>query len=318
MKNLLPILACCFTLLAPLARGGTEVDDKSAVASSESKTDAVPLDLFKIQQSYVFESDLNHGGSFGKQDEIQSEMEYGHRILLRGNTYLHLGFSYERYDFGSTSAPVPNHLQALAGVVGIDFMHGKDVGAFIQFRPGFYAQNDFGISSFDVPITVGRIFILQPDKLFLFAGAYASFLQGGSPVIPLLGVIWIPNNKVRLMGVLPEPKLIYSPTDKLNLWVRSTCRRFFSDRSERRDSADETQWHPGRFQRLSRGRGPDLRGREECETGFCRGLLVTAALRLPARGRNLSHRSFALRAAAIESGLLSCAIYPLQRSVEVR
>ena len=219
MKNLLPILACCFTLLAPLARGGTEVDDKSAVASSESKTDAVPLDLFKIQQSYVFESDLNHGGSFGKQDEIQSEMEYGHRILLRGNTYLHLGFSYERYDFGSTSAPVPNHLQALAGVVGIDFMHGKDVGAFIQFRPGFYAQNDFGISSFDVPITVGRIFILQPDKLFLFAGAYASFLQGGSPVIPLLGVIWIPNNKVRLMGVLPEPKLIYSPTDKLNLWV---------------------------------------------------------------------------------------------------
>ena len=219
MKNLLVVFACCAVFVAPLSRAGTEVDDKTAVASSQTTADAVPLDLFRIRQVYVFESDLNHGGSLGQQDEIQSEIEYGHRIQLRGNTYLHLGFSYERYDFGSTKAPVPNHLQALAGVVGIDIMHGKDVGAFIEFRPGFYAQNDFGISSFDVPIALGRIFTLQPDKLYLFGGAYAAFLQGGQPVIPLLGVIWIPSDKVRLMGVLPEPKLIYSPTDKLNLWV---------------------------------------------------------------------------------------------------
>ena len=219
MKNIYSVLACCAFLVAPHAQAGMEVDDKTAVASSQIATDAVPLDLFKIEQAYIFESDLNHGGSLGKQDEIHNEFEYGHRIQLRGNVYLHLGVSYERYDFGSTNAPVPNHLQSLAGVVGVDIMHGKDVGAFIEFRPGFYTQNDFGISSFDVPITVGRIFVLETDKLYLFGGAYVSFLRGGYPVIPLLGVIWIPNDKVRLMGVLPEPKLIYSPTDKLDLWL---------------------------------------------------------------------------------------------------
>lgn len=219
MKILFSAFAGYALLVAPLARAGTEVDDKTAVASTQTTDEAVQLDLFKIEQGYVFESDLNHGGSLGKQDELHSEIEYAHRIQLRGNTYLRLGFSYERFDFGSTNAPVPNHLQALAGVVGIDFMHGKDVGAFIEFRPGFYTQNDFGISSFDVPIILSRIFVLEQDRLYLFTGVYTSFLKGGNPVLPLLGVIWIPNDKLRLMGVLPEPKLIYSATDKLNLWV---------------------------------------------------------------------------------------------------
>jgi hypothetical protein len=219
MKRLFSVLACSALLVVPHAWSGTEVADKTAVASSQTTPEAVPLDLFNIEQAYIFESDLNHGGGRGKQDEIQNEFEYGHRIQLRGNVYLHLGVAYERFDFGSTNAPVPNHLQSLAGVVGIDIMHGSDVGAFIEFRPGFYAQNDFGISSFDVPITIGRIFVLQPDKLYLFGGAYTSFLRGGYPVIPLGGVIWIPSNQVRLMGILPDPKLIYSPTDKLDLWI---------------------------------------------------------------------------------------------------
>ena len=219
MKNFLRLIPCLVLFLSPSAWAGSEMEAQAALTTTEAATKTVPLDLFRIEHGYVFESDLNHGGSFGKQDEIQNELEYGHRIHLRGDLYVHVGFSYDRYDFGSTSAPVPNHLQALAGVIGLDVMHGDDVGAFVQVRPGFYAQNDFGISSFDAPITLGRIFVLQPDKLYIFAGAYASFLRGGIPVLPLAGVIWIPSDKVRLMGVLPDPKIIYSPTKKLDLWV---------------------------------------------------------------------------------------------------
>lgn len=215
---ILRLIPCFVLLLAPIARAGSEMEATS-VATTEKTLAPVPLDLFKIENGYVFESDLNHGGSFGKQDEIQNEIEYGHRIHLTGDLYVHLGFSYDRYDFGSTNAPVPNHLQAMAGVIGIDVMHGADVGAFFQVRPGFYTQNDFGISSFDAPITLGRIFVLQPDKLYVFGGVYAAFLRGGTPVLPLFGVIWIPSDKVRVMGILPEPRLIYSPTKKLDLWV---------------------------------------------------------------------------------------------------
>ena len=220
MKNLLCLIAAGCVLLTPcLVRAGSETQGNAAVASTTTSDDAVHLDLFKIESGYVFESDLNHGGSFGKQAYIQNEFEYWHLLRITGNWFAHLGVSYDRYDFGSTSAPVPNHLQAIAGVIGVDYMHGNDVGAFFQARPGFYFQNDIGTSSFDVPMTLGRIFVVKDEKFYVFLGAYSSFLRSGFPVLPLGGFIWVINDDVRLMALLPEPKLIYAPTEQLNFWV---------------------------------------------------------------------------------------------------
>jgi hypothetical protein len=221
MKNLLYLLAlCCALLASPQSWAGTEVNEKTETVAPAAETEEpVPRDFFQINSGYVFESDLNHGGSFGKQSELQNEFEYGHRLRLTGNLFLHLGLSYNRYDFGSTAAPVPNHLQSMAGVIGVDYMQGTEVGAFFQLRPGFYTQSDVGISSFDVPITLGRIFVVKEKKFYVFGGAYASFLRGGSPVLPLAGIIWIPSDNLRLLGLLPTPRLIYSPTKKIDLWV---------------------------------------------------------------------------------------------------
>jgi len=215
MKNSTRFLVLIASALSLSAAFSSEVETVIQAKPEEK----VPIDIAEIETGYVFESDLNHGGSFGKQDEFQTEFEYTHRFLVSGNWYLHTGLAYDRFDFGSTSAPVPIHLQRGAVVIGIDYMHGADIGALIQFRPGFYTEEHIGLASFDCPITLGRFFVLQPDKLYLFTGATASFLRGGYPVIPLVGVVWNPNDKVRLMGVLPEPRLIYSPTDKLDLWV---------------------------------------------------------------------------------------------------
>ena len=84
---------------------------------------------------------------------------------------------------------MPNHLQDIAGVIAVDYMHGKDIGAFLEIRPGFYFQNDIGSSSFDVPITAGGIFVVKENKFYAFVGAHAAFLYGGFPVLPIVGVI---------------------------------------------------------------------------------------------------------------------------------
>ena len=186
---------------------------------AEEKPEAVSRDLVEVESSYVFGSDLHRGGSFGDQYAIGNSFSYGHRFLLSGHLYLHLGISYDRFDFGATGAPVPEHLQSVAGTIGIDYMHNNDVGAFIQVKPGFYTENDFNSASFDAPITLGRIFVLQPDKLYVFVGANASFLRGRFPVIPLAGVIWMPNDQWKFLAILPEPRLIYSPCNKLDFWV---------------------------------------------------------------------------------------------------
>src|SRR6185436_1390521 len=103
MKNFLCLTAvCCVLFVSPQSWAGTDVDGQgTSVATTEKTEEAVPLDFFQINSGYVFESDLNHGGSFGKQSELQNEFEYGHRIRLSGNFYLHLGLAYDRYDFGS-------------------------------------------------------------------------------------------------------------------------------------------------------------------------------------------------------------------------
>jgi len=193
--------------------------DSVVESAAEEKSEPVSRDLIEFESGYVFESDLHRGGSFGNQYEVQNSFSYAHRFLLTGHVYLHLGVDYSRFDFGATAAPVPRHLHSMAGVIGIDYMHNNDVGAFFQIKPGFYGEDDFNSSAFDAPITLGRIFVLEQDKLYLFVGANAAFLRGRFPVVPILGLVWMPNAKWKVLGVLPEPRVIYSPNGKWDFWV---------------------------------------------------------------------------------------------------
>ena len=177
------------------------------------------IDLFAYRTSYVFESELENNGSFGKQAAWQNLFDYGHRFLLTGSLYLHAGFDYERFNFSQTDAPVPGHLQSIAGVIGLDYMHGSDLGAFIQFRPGFYAENDFNISSFDVPTTLGRVFVLQENRLYFFLGMRAALLSGKYPVIPLAGIVYRPNPQWSFDLVPPEPRITYAPSKRFSVFV---------------------------------------------------------------------------------------------------
>jgi len=216
MKNHVRLSLCLTALLisSPRLWAGEEI----AQSRTTSASNEVSRDLFELDSSYVFESDLHRGVSFGDQYEAQNSFSYAHRFFLTGNLYLRAGVAYNRFDFGSTFAPVPERLQSLAGIISIDYMHNNDIGAFLEVRPGFYTDDEFDNSSFDAPITLGRIFVLQPDKLYLFVGANAAFLRGRFPVLPIAGIIWMPNDKWKLMAVLPEPRLIYSPSKQFSIW----------------------------------------------------------------------------------------------------
>lgn len=208
------LLACCVASSAAIA-----ATDFNNTVERKITTEFVPTDVIEAESSYVFESDLNHGGSYGKQDAIQNSIEYGHRIQLSGNIYARVGLAYSRFDFGQTAAPVPDHLQSAAALIGIDYMHGKDIGAFLQLRPGFYFENDINSKSFDVPITAGRIWILRDDQLYLFTGVNVSFLRGGLPVVPLAGLIWTPNEQWHAMAMVPDPRVVYSPNKQWDFWA---------------------------------------------------------------------------------------------------
>lgn len=190
-----------------------------SVTNDRTTLDQPAIDIIRFENSYVFESSLEDGGGYGDQDALQTVLEYSHRFRLSGNLYVRAGLAYERFDFGNTSAPVPVHLQSMAAIIGVDYMQGSDVGAFIQLRPGFYTEEHLGIASFDMPITLGRVFVLQKDRLYLFVGATAAFLRGEYPILPIAGVVWRPNNRWNIYGVLPEPRIVYSPNKSVDLWA---------------------------------------------------------------------------------------------------
>ena len=216
MKLSGPLLSLLASLSIVSAFGGAE----SEYARSETKSKEVPLDVFNIEGGYVFESDLVHGGmSFGKQDSFQSKFEYYHLFRIKDSIYLRLGLEYNRFDFGRTIAPVPVHLQSMAAVIGIDYMHGTDLGAFIWVKPGFYTEEHIGMPSFNAPITLGRAFTLQPDHLYVFVGLNADFLRGDYPVLPLAGLVWRPNEQWEVKALVPEPRVTYTPNEQFEVWV---------------------------------------------------------------------------------------------------
>lgn len=199
------------------ARAGSVETHFTPDQSADEKT---PLDLFSLQGGYVFSSELTDDRfSYGDQDVADFSLEYVHRFHLGGKFYFGAGVSYGRFEFGDSAAPVPNHLQSLAGVFSINYMVGADRGAFLEVRPGFYTQNDFDSSSFDIPITAARAFVLQRDKIFLIIGANVAFLRGQYPVLPVAGLIWHFSDQWVLYGVVPEPRLTYSPNKNFSVFV---------------------------------------------------------------------------------------------------
>ena len=215
MKKCLLLAALLVTFLS--AARGASVETRFTPDPANEKP---ALDLFNLDASYVFESQISSGSTnFGKQDAFQTSIDYAHRFHLAGPLYLRAGVSYSRFEFGQTLAPVPDHLQSLAGIIGIDYMVGKDLGAFLQLRPGFYTDRTFDLDSFDMPITLGRLWILQEKKLYLLTGVNYAFLRGQYPVLPLVGLIWYPNDQWKVLAILPEPRVTYMPNKNLGFWL---------------------------------------------------------------------------------------------------
>lgn len=214
MKRTLSLFLPLFFAAASLLRAGTP----QVVETQQAVLEPVPVDVVDLHSSYVFESDIIRGGlNFGSQDAFHNYFEYTHRIHLTGNWYVHTGVTYDRFDFGNVE-PLPVHLQSGAGVIGIDYMRGADVGALLQFRPGFYTEDKIGINSFDCPITLAAFWTIKPDTFYILIGANAAFLRNSYPVLPVVGFVWNVNSQWRILAIPPSPKIIYSPTKNLSFW----------------------------------------------------------------------------------------------------
>ncbi len=231
LRRWLPLLLSALLLpaagraVAPDATSSSN-DPLAPTDVAKKDVDKVVLDTYEEESAYVGSTTFREKEfrgpeqrSFGSFDESQFSVDYSHRFQLVGKVYLKLGVDYERFDFGTTNAPLPTSLQSLTGTVALEYIVQGEVGAFIESTPGIYYSdiNSVGLGNVDAPTSVGGIVPLG-KKFYLLVGVRYSALSH-YPFYPILGAIYVFNTHLRIEARPPTPRIIYSYSKKLDFYA---------------------------------------------------------------------------------------------------
>ena len=168
-------------------------------------------DLFNYETTYTFRSDFKES-KLGHVSSIFNDVSYDHRFLITGNWYFRAGVEYERYDFGGSDNGLPDHLQAAMAHVAVEYVIQDHAAVGIELDPGVYFQDRITSDAFDIP---AKIFVTMPikkDTIYGVIGLGGALYQH-PPVAPGGGIIWLINDKFRILGIFPRPALIYQPNN---------------------------------------------------------------------------------------------------------
>ncbi len=168
--------------------------------------------------SYVGEGDFKDES--GAISSYNVDVSFVGNIFLAEDVLLALGAGYNRFEFDySGNAPIgPETLQAVSGIISLEYLVNGQPAALIRARPGFYYSDDIHSDAFDVP-TVASIGFNITKGLIGVVGVTYSHLRKNAPVLPIAGFIWDINPQWQVYGIAPEPRVIYKPNQDLQLFT---------------------------------------------------------------------------------------------------
>jgi hypothetical protein len=208
MKNIRVFFISLLLSATTSVIAGTATFEAQPVPTAEEETSR---DLFSSETTYTFRSDFKES-KLGHVDSLFNDFSYDHRFLITGRWYFRAGVEYERYDFGGTDNGLPDHLQAAMAHVAIEYMIKDHAAVGIEIDPGFYFQDKVRGDAFDFPWKIFATMPLKKDKIYGVLGLGGALYQH-PPVAPGGGIIWLINDKFRILGVFPRPALVYQPNN---------------------------------------------------------------------------------------------------------
>jgi hypothetical protein len=211
MTSRFPFLAgLIFSVFAAPAFGGSDQEISSAmdeVAEQPYKFSAE----FTIEQAYLGGADVQRGTcSVNDFDEYYSNLVFVYTPRIKFGI-LRLGAQWERYSFGFPNGgqQLPNTLQAVNSIVGLDTKFSDSILVRLEAQPGFYDTSFAHLDgdSFNIPFVLGGTYIHSPEVQLVFGVGVN--VQGQFPVLPGGGVRWKLSPNWVLNAVLPAPRLEY-------------------------------------------------------------------------------------------------------------
>jgi hypothetical protein len=132
---------------------------------------------------------------------------------------LRLGAEWERFSFGiPDDAPLPDTLQAVNLVIGLDTQLSDSILIRVEAQPGVYNTGFDDLSDdFNAPFVAGGTYIFSPN-LQLVLGVSVD-IERKYPVIPAAGIRWKMAPQWVLNAVLPTPRLEFEMNSGLTLYA---------------------------------------------------------------------------------------------------
>jgi hypothetical protein len=176
---------------------------------------------FTIEQAYIGGADVQRGNRrVDDFDEYYSNLVFVYTPRIKFGI-LRLGAQWERYSLGFPHGgqQLPNTLQALNSIVGLDTKFSDSFLIRFEAQPGFYGTSfdEIDGDSFNVPFVLGGTYIYTPEVQLVFG--IGVNVQGRYPVIPGGGIRWKFARDWVLNAVLPTPRLEYQFSRNLTLFA---------------------------------------------------------------------------------------------------
>lgn len=182
----------------------------------------------KLKVSYETSLDYSYIGDArtklgqGRNGSVSEQSNLLHFVAIpqwNDGPLYRLGLELQRYSFGlPKAAPLPNTLQSLTAIVGVDFSLFDSWLIRIEAQPGFYHDShDFNGKDFNVPFLIGGSYIASASLQWI-AGLSVD-VNRHYPVIPAVGVHWTFFDHWTLNAVLPTPRLEYEWQKGLTLYA---------------------------------------------------------------------------------------------------
>jgi hypothetical protein len=175
---------------------------------------------YVAEETYVGSGDVrrNSRKSVRDFDEHDSILHFVITPRIKPGV-LRLGAEWERFSFGvPDSAPLPDTLQSVNLVIGLDTQLSDSILIRVEAQPGIYNSGLDDLSDdFNAPFVAGGTYIFSPN-LQLVLGVSVD-IERKYPVIPAAGIRWKMAPQWVLNAVLPTPRLEFEMNNGLTLYA---------------------------------------------------------------------------------------------------
>jgi len=196
----------------------------TVVATASFGSDSWPFE-YSFEETYIGEAAVSRGPHRVENfDESDTLLQFVFTPRVKPGV-LRLGFEYEQFSFGlSKNAPLPNTLQSVAAIIGIDTQLSDSILVRLETTPGVYSEAFRpGSNVFNMPFDIGGTYIYSPDLQFVLGVSID--VERKYPVIPGGGIRWRFQPQWVLDAVAPKPRLEYEWNKNLTLYIGATLKQ---------------------------------------------------------------------------------------------